>query len=70
MKKPTKKQKIELAAKALSNLNIFSAIVEMLEGGTISGNTEARISAANIIDECKLAVHEQLEIYDDLVDKI
>lgn len=52
----------EEAAKANCDLNIFHAVVAMLEGGTISADADADAHA--IIRRCKDASQKALRRYD------
>lgn len=61
------KKRLETALHAHTNLNMFAAIVEMLEGGTIYGGTN---SARNrIIAICKKEQQRQLRILDKATDR-
>lgn len=52
----------EEAAKARCDLNIFYAVIAILEGGTLSSDTHADASA--IIQRCKTASQKALRRYD------
>lgn len=53
------------AAHAHTNLNIFHAIIVILEGGTIYGGSgSAQRTAATIIELCKAEGARQLTAYD------
>jgi hypothetical protein len=59
-------QMIVAAAHAHSNLNIFAAVVSILEGGHIygPGAGSANMTAAMIIELCKAEQARQLDAYD------
>lgn len=58
----TQKQLVKDAAAAHSDLNIFAAIVEMLEGGTVSSDAEPY--DAKVISLCQRAQQQCLRRYD------
>ncbi len=51
-----------------SDLNIFAAIVAILEGGTIY-TANGRVTAARIISTCKAAQQRALQSYDRAKDR-
>lgn len=58
------RRKIEIAAHAHTNLNIFAAIASILEGGTIYGSRTAQSTAQKIIRLCNEEGMRQLRTYD------
>jgi hypothetical protein len=65
MTKPLKHYMDE-AAKARSDLNIFYGVISILEGGTISADSNA--AAQRIIDLCKNASAKCLRRMDDAIE--
>jgi len=55
---------VDAAMRARSHLNIFAAIVAILEGGTISGDIAAK---TKIIKICKIEQQRQLKLMDKAV---
>lgn len=60
--KTTARQHARNAACARTNLTIFHAVIEMLEGGTLTA--EADHDAHRIIGICKAAAQKQLRLMD------
>lgn len=61
---------IELAAQAHTNLNIFAAVVGLLESGTIYPVGTASNSAQKIVKLCAQEQQRQLHIYDRTMRKL
>lgn len=70
--KNTAKQSAKLAAEAHTNLNTFGAVIAILEGGCVYGNTgaSAGMTAKKIIAMCKAESGKQLALYDRHIDAI
>lgn len=67
----TKRERAKLAedaSKAHTDLNIFHAIIAILEGGTIS--SDAQRSAQFIIHHCKAGTAAALARYDRAIEKL
>lgn len=58
-----KKDPVQVAVEAHTNLNIFGAIIAILEGGSIYGGT-AQAAADAIIQRCQREQQRQLAEYD------
>jgi hypothetical protein len=58
-----KNKYLTTAADSKSNLNVFYALIAILEGGCILGES-ANKAAAQIIKICKAEAHRQLGVYD------
>lgn len=56
--------RIEEASQAHTNLNMFAAVAEMLEGGCIYGVGTAPDTAQKIVKLCRKEQQNQLRIYD------
>lgn len=64
MSYPVPKKSVDAAMRAKSDLNIFAAIVAILEGGTVSGGN---VAASRIIKMCEAEQQRQLRIMDKAV---
>lgn len=64
MSYPIPNEHVGAAMRAQSELNIFAAIVAILEGGTISGSNTA---SARIIKICQAEQQRQLKLMDKAV---
>lgn len=68
MRAKTKAQYARLAMEAHSNLNIYHAIVAILEGGCLYGAREK--TAQKIIALCKAEGFKELKIMDAALEKL
>lgn len=55
---------VALATRAHTDLTVFHAVVAILEGGTLSGDTSARSAASKIIAICEAEKGRQLKKLD------
>jgi hypothetical protein len=62
----SKSKNIVQAARAHTDLNIFAAVVAILEGGCIY-TAEAKGTVSKIINLCQVEQRRQLELYDKAV---
>lgn len=57
------------AAEARSNLNIFHAVIAILEGGTICASASAQRTCNKIITLCQQEAARQLKAYDQALER-
>lgn len=62
-RRKTRVQHLHAAAEAHTNLTVFHAVISLMEGGHLYGNTPQQ-SAARIIAICKSEAHRQLRTFD------
>lgn len=68
MAKLTLKDHVRIAARAHSDLNIFYAVIAIMEGGCVYGSPGSQQAADQIIQICKCVVQRNLRTHDDAVD--